>query len=175
MNRAPRYSLSAISLHWLIAILVFVLLGMGWYMIGIPKRTPPVTYYYNLHKSLGICVAILIALQIILRLKNPPPALPATLSAWQIKLSHIGHVLLYVCLVVIPVSGFISSNSRKFGVKFFGYQWQPLLPDNTFVYELFNNIHAVASYVLAILLVVHILAALVHLFDRSGVFRRMLP
>src|SRR5947209_7278888 len=116
----PRYSRPAMILHWLIAILIFILFGLGWYMVGIPKHTPAVGFFYNLHKSIGIVAGLLSAGRIVWRLRHRPPALPGHLPPWQIALSSAGHYLLYLAMAIMPLSGFIASNFRKTGIVFFG-------------------------------------------------------
>ena len=173
---AQRYAPTAIALHWIIVALVFVLYAMGWYMVGIPKGTPPVAYYYNLHKSIGLVAVLPIVLLLVWRATHVPPPLPGSLPAWEARAAHVNHVLFYVCLVVLVLSGFIESNFTKFGIKFFGYPLPRLGWEDKSIYLIFNRIHVYTSYVFAALMALHIAAAFKHLLtDRNGVFQRMLP
>lgn len=171
-----KYATSAITLHWLLVLLVFVLYGLGWYMVEIPKGTPPVAYFYNLHKSIGLLAAVPIVLLMIWRATHQVPPLPASVPRWQVKATETSHVLFYVCLVVMTLSGFIESNFTKYGIKFFGYQLPVLGWEDKTIYLVFNRIHVFTSYLFAALIAVHVLAALKHLLlDKDGVFQRMLP
>jgi cytochrome b561 len=171
---ARGYTPTAISLHWVLVLLVFVLYGIGWYMVGLQKGTPPVAYYYNLHKSIGIVAAVPIVWLIAWRVTHVPPPLPGSLPAWQARAAHVNHVLFYVCLVVLVVSGFIESNFTKFGIRFFGYPLPRIFPEDKTWYWVFNRIHVYTSYLFAALMAVHIAAALKHLLvNRDGVFQRM--
>jgi cytochrome b561 len=173
---SQRYAPTAIALHWIIVALVFALYAIGWYMVGIPKGTPPVAYYYNLHKSIGIVAALPILILLFWRATHVPPPLPGSLAAWEARAAHVNHVLFYVCLVVLVVSGFIESNFTRFGVKFFGYALPRLGWEDKSIYLIFNRIHVYTSYLFAALMAVHIAAAFKHLLaDRNGVFQRMLP
>ena len=168
------YPRTAVALHWVLVLLVFALYGLGWYMVGIPKGTPPVAYFYNLHKSLGIVAALPIVLLILWRVTNTPPPLPGSLPAWQVRAAHVNHLLFYICLVVLVASGFIESNFTKFGIKFFGYPLPILGWEDKTLYRIFNRIHVYTSYFFAALIAVHSGAALKHwLIDRDGVFQRM--
>jgi cytochrome b561 len=168
------YTPTVIALHWALVLLVFVLYGLGWYMVGIPKNTPPVAYFYNLHKSIGLVAALPIALLILWRVTHVPPPLPGSLPAWQARAAHVNHVLFYICLVVLVVSGFIESNFTRFGIRFFGYPLPRLFPEDKSLYWIFNRIHVYSSYLFAALAAVHIAAALKHLLvSRDGVFQRM--
>lgn len=171
-----RYPLSTIVLHWLLAALVFALYGLGWYMVGIPKGTPPVAWFYNLHKSIGVVAAVPIVWLICWRATHDAPALPGTMPIWKIKAAKASHLLFYVCLAVLTLSGFIESNFTKYGVKFFGYQLPLLGWEDKTIYFLFNRIHVYTSYFFTALIAVHIAAALQHLLlKKDGVFQRMLP
>src|SRR4051794_4060534 len=61
-----RYSPPAVVLHWLIALLIATLFGLGWYMMEI-ERQPGADWYFNLHRSLGLSVAVLVVLRVIWR------------------------------------------------------------------------------------------------------------
>ena len=94
------------------------LAGTWWESRRAPRRS---RYYFNLHKSIGIVAALPILLLLFWRATHAPPPLPGSLAAWEVRAAHVNHVLFYVCLVVLVVSGFVESNFTKFGVKFFGY------------------------------------------------------
>jgi cytochrome b561 len=176
MAVAGRYPSSAAAWHWILAVLVFVLYAMGWYMVDLPKGTPPVAFWYNLHKSVGIVAAIPIGWLLLWRFRDSPPPLPSTMPRWEIAASHLNHTLFYVCLVVLVVSGFIESNFTKWGIKFFGLHLPPAFSENEQLYRIFNRIHVYTSYFFTALIALHIAAALKHWFvDRDGVFHRMLP
>src|SRR5215217_9665047 len=87
-----RYTRIAIFLHWLIAIAVFAQIGLGLWMIGIPKSPPGIrAYWFNVHKSIGLTIAVLVLLRLAWRLAHRPPALPGTLAAWQRTAARISH------------------------------------------------------------------------------------
>ena len=60
-KNVERYSNVAIALHWLVAIGVFVMIGLAWYMTEIPKGTPSRSFFFNLHKSIGLTLGIIVA------------------------------------------------------------------------------------------------------------------
>ena len=171
-----KYGVTPALMHWLLALLVLTLIGMGWYMVNIPKGTPPVAYWYNLHKSIGIVTAIPILYLIWWRATHVPPALPGTLAAWEARAAHVSHVLFYICLVLLVLTGFVESNFTKYGIKFFGYPLPVLGWADKTIYAFFNRFHVWLSHFFAILVVIHIAAALKHLLiDRDQVLQRMLP
>jgi cytochrome b561 len=174
-NVPDRYDRVAIALHWLIAALVLAQIGFGWFLEGIPRGTPMRGFYVNLHKSTGLTIALFIVLRLGWRLAHPPPLLPSFVPAWERVASRASHVALYVCMLVMPLSGYIASNFSKYGVKLFNVI---LLPpwgiEDKGIYAVFNTIHVATSFIFVGLIVLHVLAALRHAFRRDGVFARML-
>ena len=171
-----RYSSIAILLHWLIAIGVFVMIGLGWYMTGIPKGTPDRAFWFNLHKSIGVTIGVLVLVRIWWRLTHLPPALPTSMPPWERTAARVSHGLLYACLIVMPLVGFLGSNFTKYGVKYFGLQVGPFFPENQALRDGLQEVHEITSFVLVAVVVVHILAAFKHLvLDKDNVFQRMLP
>ncbi len=145
-------------------------------MGDIPKGTPERTYWFNLHKSIGITVGVLVLVRLLWRATHRPPALPSTMPRWEAAAAHVNHVVLYACLLLMPLSGFLASNFSKFGVKFFGTQIGPFFREDQAWRDGLQEVHEILSYVLVALVVVHVLAAFKHLLiDRDAVFSRMLP
>jgi cytochrome b561 len=172
-----RYDTVAIALHWLVAIGVFVMIGLGWYMTEIPKGTPARAFYFNLHKSIGLTVGIIVLIRVWWRWTHQPPPLPPGTQKWVFNASKLSHGLLYALLVLMPFAGFTASNFTKYGVTYFGlFKIGPFFADNKALWELFQGIHTAASEVLVIVIAIHIAGAFKHLLiDKDGVFYRMLP
>ena len=171
-----RYTTVAIVLHWLIAALVLFMVGLGWIMDEIPKGTPERAYWFNLHKSIGITIGLLVVVRLLWRLAHKPPPLPSTMPAWEVAAARVTHALLYALLVAMPLVGFLASNYSRFGVKFFGLQIGPFFPEDQAMRDALQALHGALAWVLVVLVVVHVAAALKHrLIDRDQVFERMLP
>jgi cytochrome b561 len=170
-----KYTTAAIWLHWIVGILILAQLALGLYMVDIPKNTPDRAWYFNVHKSLGVTIAIFVVLRIWWRATHTPPSLIGIIPDWQVLASKISHWLLYVCIVAMPASGMIMSSYSKYGVKFWGL---PLIPGNEVkaTRELWVDIHEFIGDALMVLIAIHVLAALKHLLvDKNGVFQRMTP
>jgi cytochrome b561 len=88
----------------------------------------------------------------------------------------VSHLGLYICMLVMPSSGYVASNFSKFGIKLFNVV---LLPpwgiDDKRIYAVFNTMHVATSYVFVGLIALHVFAAIRHAFRRNGLFVRMLP
>lgn len=171
----PQYSRVASLLHWFIGIALLAQISFGFLLDDLaPRGTPSRGTVINLHKSVGIVLGVLILLRLLWRLRHTPPAWPSTMSALQRRAAHVGHVALYVCMVAMPLSGYIASNFSKHGVKFFGLVLRPWGADLPVVYNALNGVHEITALLFTALIVGHVLMALKHaLLDRDGVFRRI--
>ena len=168
-----RYTRTAIALHWTLVVLLTLMAALGWYMMSI-EDDPGSDWYFDTHKSMGLVIALLIAARIAWRLTHRPQALPARLPEWQCGLARGTQVLLYVVMVLMPITGYIGASYSKERVQWFGFampQWTS--PDHDRA-ELFFGIHSVLIWILVTLVSVHALGALKHLLiDKDGVFQRM--
>jgi len=172
-----RYTTTAIALHWLIALLLLGQFAFGLMLGDIPRGTPERAVYVNLHKSSGIVIGLLIVLRIAWRLAHRPPPLPTSMPAWQRHAARLSHVALYLCMLALPLSGYLASNFSKYGVKFFNLvHLPPWGPEDKTLYAFFNGTHRVAALLLAVFVGLHVLAVAKHmLIDRDGLLWRMWP
>ena len=171
-----RYPLSAIVIHWVIALLIIGLMALGYYMVEIPRNTPERAYFFNVHKSLGMIAAVLIAVQIVRHFTDPPPPLPGSMPAWEIKASLTAHWVLYLLMIAVPLSGYISSSFSKYGVHVFGLKLPHWGWDNKELRDLYVTVHSIAAMALIAVVTIHVVAAFKHLLvDKDSVLQRMLP
>jgi cytochrome b561 len=173
---ADRYPLAVVVLHWTIALLVVVLLATGWYMVDIPTGTPARGFFYNLHKSLGIVAAIFIVVLIIYRLRHAAPDLPSSMPKWERSSAALNHGLFYIFMVLVTLAGYATSSFSKYGPKLFGMPLPHWGWDDAALRSQFAMGHRLSSLVFAVLIAIHIGAALKHLLvDKDRVFERMMP
>src|SRR5215472_3543220 len=100
-ERAPRYPITVIVLHWVTAAAVVGLVVLGWWMQAIPKDpVGPRADAYNLHKSIGLSVLLLMGLRLGWRASHRPPELPP-LAAWQAWSARVVHALLYALMFAV--------------------------------------------------------------------------
>lgn len=170
-----RYDRVAIALHWLVGAGVLAQLTFGWFLGGVKRGTPARALVTNLHKSTGLILALLILARILWRLGHQPPPYSTGMAEGQLRAAKLGHVLLYVCMIGMPVSGYLASNFSKYGVRFLNMvQLPPWGPDNKLIYGILNGTHDVLAFVLSTLVLGHILFAFYHgLIVRDGVLSRM--
>jgi cytochrome b561 len=129
------------------------------------------------HKSVGITILALVFLRLGWRWANPTPTLPSTLKPYERALARGTHLLLYVLLFAIPLTGWTMSSARGFPVSWFGFVQLPdLVPKNKALYETLVSVHETLAWSLMAIVALHIGAALKHHFVlNDDVLRRMLP
>ena len=172
-----RYDRVAAWLHWGIGALLLAEIVFGLLLDDIaPRETPARAGVINLHKSVGIVLGVLIVLRIVWRLGHAPPPWPPSMSAARQRAANAGHVALYACMLVAPLSGYIGSNFSRHGVRFFGAELAPWGPDWPRAYAFLVGVHDVSSYLLLALTIGHVAMALRHaLVEHDGIFDRIVP
>jgi cytochrome b561 len=173
---ADRYTSTAVTLHWLIAILVVGMIAFGWWMQAIPKvPIGPRVSAFNLHKSLGITIFLAMLVRLAWRLTHRPPPLPA-IPRWQARAAFANHLLLYVALFLMPLTGFAGSLLSGRPIVYFGQPLPMWFARNDSLSHACQLIHLVTSWVLVFAIAVHVAAALKHHFlDRDRLIARMWP
>jgi len=172
---ANRYDPIAVTFHWIVGLGILAQLAFGWALDQFTRGTPERALAINLHKSTGIVLALLIVLRLLWRLGHRAPAYPPRVNARQMQLARVGHGLLYVCMLAMPLSGYLASNFSKHGIKFFNqYPLPPWGSDDKELYALFNGTHDALGLAFSVLVAAHIAVALHHAFvARDGILARM--
>jgi cytochrome b561 len=168
-----RYGTPAVVLHWLLAALIVFMVGLGWYMMSVEDE-PGSESLFDLHKSIGFTVFALIVLRILWRSTHRPEGLPDSVPRWQARASAWLHAGLYLCMIVMPLTGYLGASYQKKGPAFFGLATPRWAAPNHDVAELFFSVHSATAWILVALVVLHVGAGLKHLIvDRDHVFQRM--
>ena len=176
MNPATRYTATAITLHWLAALLIFTTFPLGVYMHELtlsPLKLQLISY----HKWLGVTIFLLTVARLAWRTTHTPPPLPETIPRWQQRAAHGLHLLLYALLLVIPLTGWLMSSAKGFPVVYMGLVQLPnLVGKDKALGDLLMDIHKMLNFGLLALVGMHIAAALKHHFiEHDATLRRMLP
>ena len=171
------FNKTAILLHWAVAFLLMVQFLIGLDMVDIPKgpdSTRP--FWFNTHKSIGIVLGCLILFRLYWRFRSGVPENPAGSFGWQRIAANLSHMLLYCCMILMPVSGLLGSLFSKYDLLFVGIKIPKFFEHDEFIKELMTNIHQWTAYIFLGIICIHILAAVKHLvIDCDGVFERMMP
>ncbi len=166
-SNSPRYSKSMVVIHWLTAVLV---LGAWLTAAGGREvvRNPPV-----LHFALGMTVLVLVFPRLILRLVEGAPAAD-TQHGWLAIGAKVGHGLLYLLLIALPITGWYAASRMGVAISFLGVQLPAIASKVQGHPGLIAELHENAGTFILVLAGLHALMALWHQFvRRDGTMQRM--
>lgn len=172
-----RYTLTAIVLHWAVALLIVAAFALGLTMVDIPGITPTKLKYYAWHKWIGVTVLALACLRVLWKLAHRTPPYKETMPAWQMRAAHALHGLLYLLIFAVPVSGYFYSYAAGVPVVYLGLLPLPaLIEPNPELKPVLKQVHYWLNMTMLSCVLLHVSAAFKHHFiDRDGVLHRMLP
>jgi len=108
-NTAEDYGSIAKWLHWSTAVLFLGSYISVYYRHWFTeKETPENWIALQLHLSIGVTIAVIVALRIIWRLSNRVPDLEPGTKLEHLA-AHVGHLALYAIMVIMPVTGYIGT------------------------------------------------------------------
>jgi cytochrome b561 len=170
-NTLQSYGSVTKILHWTIALLIISLLGVGLYMTDMPDGDQK-WYIYDVHKEIGMLVLTLVLIRVLWRLTNKNPELSVRLPHWQRTTANWTHYALYGFMIVMPLSGYLSSVFGNHPIDMFGFFTIPALAEGPNAVGGFTHfLHEQIPFILIAVITIHIFAALYHHF----VLKRMLP
>ena len=149
------------SLHWAMAACYLVLFITGPFMAQLQREFFMRNPLYAFHKSVGVLTMALLTLRILTLLrvwwKKYTKRLPKFTKEWYKNFAL--HATLYVFMWLVPVAGFLLSNSYKSNiVKFFGIPLPDLFPQNSAMIEVGRSFHFWLGYTFLAFVILHILA-----------------
>lgn len=170
-----RYNGAAIALHWLTAALIVVNLALGLSMVPLPI-SPRKLQWYLWHKSIGTTIFLLTCARLAWRWYRPAPP-PVAMVPWQRRSAAAAHALLYVLMLLVPLSGWLYSSATGVQVVYLGlFPLPDLVAKNKSLAGALLVTHLTLNFALFVLICFHVAAALKHHFaDRDTVLTRMLP
>lgn len=170
---SKRYSLIARLLHWIVAILVLIQTGLGFGANWSDR--PQSDRLLEQHVQFGILIAALMVLRLTWRLASPPPRL-IDVSGWRRRTAKLTHGALYLLLLAMPLSGYVSWAWTGPRLDWWGIARVPILFRGG-ADEMWRSVagygHQYGAYVVSALVILHIVAALHHQFAlRDGLIGR---
>ncbi len=173
-----KYHITSRIFHWLMSLLIIFMIGFGIYITDFVNNDSENRYFlYDLHKSIGVLILILLIARIANRFYHRPPELPQTIKKIERNLAHIGHIGLYFLMLIVPLSGYLMSNSYGYEVKLFSISMPFLISPNIELAKIFGEIHEISAFTLAGLIAIHVIAVIKHRFldqKENDVLKRML-
>ncbi|NEX16711.1 MAG: cytochrome B [Halochromatium sp.] len=175
-----RYSFVQRLLHWLIALLIFGLLAMGFTFWGLGYDGVVGLFgdeltnsFYMAHKSFGILLFFLVVLRLLLFRFSPVPEYQTPLTGPERMISGTTHLLMYLLMIGIPVGGWVATAISGYPIQFFGWSQPGLDPANKELGEQLFLMHGIGGLVLLAVLLLHIAAGLKHWKLKDGIMKRI--
>jgi cytochrome b561 len=177
------YDRVAIGLHWTIALLILIQIGLGWCMNeALPDHSPAQAWVLTLHISVGLTILLLVLARIGVRIVRPAPPLPADLALWERIAARASHLLFYLLMLALPLTGWALASLGTRPIAFWGLPWPRLpgmaqllgSPAPKAVRHELSHIHVyILIWIILINLALHVAGALKHQFDGHPVLWRM--
>ncbi|NTS75588.1 cytochrome b [Catenovulum sp. SM1970] len=174
MASPTSYNTTSKCLHWLTGILVLALFGLGFWMVDLSYYHAWYRTSMELHKSIGVILALLFIWRLVNRLTSTQPS-PIAKQAWQKLAAHMTHLMLYVLVFSIFITGYLISTADGRSIEIFELIAIPaLIAEGEQQAELAGSIHKWLAYSVIGLVVLHATAALKHHFiDKDVTLSRM--
>ncbi|MFU8785161.1 cytochrome b [Aliidiomarina sp.] len=174
-NSKQQYGWVAIFMHWLVAVVVLGMYPLGLYIVSLGYYDSGYRIYPNIHRSIGILLAMVILLRVAWKLLNPNPSMLAR-SKLERFAAHAGHTTLYLLLLTVVTSGYLLSTADGRSIRVFDWFSVPAIQAlATRQEDFWGNIHFYAATGMMILVAVHLAAAVKHHYvNRDATLKRML-
>jgi cytochrome b561 len=136
----------------------------GIFLSMIPSDNWIRTGYVVVHKTIGIIILALVIARIIWNRRSKRPALDKSLKSMDRKLAHTAHILLYILMIAVPITGYFMTSFHGYPSYFFILKIPPFMAESD-IYQVWGLFHKyLLQYLLYIVLGAHILGVLKHHF-----------
>lgn len=174
-----KHSLTLRILHWMLSIMFFTLIAVGFWMAYLPADYPNKLNYYSLHKSFGLTALLLVTIRAFKKIsdlqKSKVPALPEGISNSSQKLYNAVLIALYICMFGMPISGYLMFVYGGHPVMLFNIPLPSLVATEASMSGLFWQIHGICAYIFMALIALHIIGFLKHLiWDKFNLLQRII-
>ena len=158
-NTLTEYGLISKLLHWISALLLFVQIPLGFYLVDLDFNETRLTIE-SIHVTLGLSIFYLTILRLVYKLLNPTPRLGHSIFPGQRIIAKLNHVFLYISILTITISGALKKlfNGEELDMFFFNIE----IKDNFELAEMFYEIHIIGNYTLIVLISLHVFAVIIH-------------
>jgi cytochrome b561 len=160
-NTLTEYGLISKVLHWLSAILLLIQIPLGFYLVDLDFDEERLTFE-NIHIIIGLTIFYLVIVRLVKNIINPTPKLNNSIFKGQKFLAKINHLLLYVTILSITISGILKKlyNGESLIIIFKKIK----IEDNFELSEIFYDVHVFSNYVMIALIALHVVAVIIHKF-----------
>ena len=171
-NTLTEYGIISKALHWLSAIILFIQIPLGFYLVDLDFGEQRITIE-DIHVTLGLTVFYIIIIRLINNILNPTPKLDPSIFKGQRFLAKMNHILLYIAILSITISGILKKlfNGETITILFREIQ----INENFELADQFYDIHIFSNYTILVLIGIHVMAVIVHrIFFKDNLLKKML-
>ena len=173
VNSLKEYGLLAKLFHWITFIALIIQIPFGFYLVGIEFSDRRIDLE-NIHILIGISIFYFVLLRLIWKLFNPAPKSEHNFFKGQNLIAKANHLLLYLSIFTITISGVLKKLYMGEKLNFFIFQYA-FKNSNFQLADNFYIIHIYANYLLIVFVSLHILATVVlHNFFKDKILKKML-
>ena len=172
INTVTNYGIISKGLHWLSAIILFIQIPLGFYLVDLDFGDQRITIE-DIHVTLGLAVFYIIIIRLINNILNPTPKLNPSIFKGQKFLAKMNHILLYIAILTITISGILKKlfNGETLTILFREIQ----INENFDLADRFYEVHILSNYTLIGLIALHITAVIIHkLFFGDNLLKKIL-
>lgn len=176
LNSAERYGLVAKFLHWLMFVIIVYMLIDNEIIHDLAPGDEKRRFFIMLHQSLGIIVFALVCLRLIWKFLNKKPDYNPKTPLWMRRLAYSTHWILYIAILIQPITGMLSRLLDGRSVPFFDlFRISPVVILDNITVDILRFIHyEVIPTALKFFILVHIFGALYHHFImKDNTLKRM--
>ncbi len=159
-----QYSIFSKVIHDLMAVVIITTIGLGYYFGSLDSQAPNYFSTILLHKSLGVSVLMLFLLRVLVLCLTSTPGLPVSMRKIERIMAMLTKNLLYVVMLLMPVSGYLMSNAAGRPVAWFGLQLPNVIAESQSLRGIFSELHEFLAVILILLIILHVAGAIKHRF-----------
>jgi len=169
-----KYNYSSQILHAVIGAIIIALIAEGMYMVDLPKSEFKY-HLYDLHKSFGMLLLLLLFPRYILRIYNRQKFNIKIFTKYKLLLNKLNYWLSYFLMVTIPLSGWVMSSAGGHKVTFFGlFDFPAIVDKNKEIQHFAREFHEVSAGIMIAFILIHIALVMKnHFIDKNKMLRRM--
>ena len=171
-NTLTEYGIISKVLHWFSAILLLIQIPLGFYLVDLDFGEERLSVE-NIHIVIGLSIFYLVVIRLLNKIFNPTPKLDPSIFKGQKFIAKLNHILLYVAILSITISGILKKlfNGETLVIFFKEIKIQ----DNFELADQFYNIHIFSNYAIIALIALHISAVIIHkIFFNENLLKKIL-
>ena len=175
-NTENHYGSLSIKMHWFMFILMAATFTFIECRVFFEKGTDMRDLFKMWHFMLGLSVLAMVLIRLYLRLTQVSPKITPFPSSTQEFAAKCAHLVLYIFMIAMPISGWIMLSGFSKPIPFFGFELPALIAENKELGKSIKEVHEFIGVFGYYLIGLHALAALIHHYiQKDDTLTRVLP